>query len=98
MSMIIETVARVYLCLSQRSDMTYCFSEDILVFMTGQEEIESAVKSIKDIAQDLSEGMAVFIGFNKIATQGTPQMAAEKEAISLSRVHTYYSTNNLPIF
>ena len=42
--------------------MIYCFSEDILVFLTGQEEIESAVKSIKDIAQDLSEGMGVFIG------------------------------------
>ncbi|KAI0240506.1 ATP-dependent RNA helicase DHX33 [Lamellibrachia satsuma] len=30
-------------------------NEDILVFLTGQEEIESAVKSIKDIAQDLSQ-------------------------------------------
>ena len=35
------------------------YSEDILVFLTGQEEIESAVKSIKDIAQDLSQGMSV---------------------------------------
>ena len=34
------------------------YSEDILVFLTGQEEIESAVKSIKDIAQDLSQGMS----------------------------------------
>ncbi|KAK2146555.1 hypothetical protein LSH36_600g01084 [Paralvinella palmiformis] len=30
-------------------------NEDILVFLTGQEEIESAVKSIKDIAKDLSQ-------------------------------------------
>ena len=29
--------------------------------------------------------------FNKIAIQGTPQMAAEKEAINLSRVYSMYS-------
>ena len=29
--------------------------------------------------------------FNKIAIQGTPQMAADNEAISLSRVHSDYS-------
>ena len=29
--------------------------------------------------------------FNKIAIQGTPQMAVEKEAISLSRVYSYDS-------
>ena len=33
--------------------------------------------------------------FNNIAIQGTPQMAADKEATSLSRVHSYYSTCNL---
>ena len=27
--------------------------------------------------------------FNKIAIQGTPQMAVDKEAISLSRVYSY---------
>ena len=35
--------------------------------------------------------------FDKISTQGT-QMAADKEAISSSRVHTYYSKRNLAIF
>ena len=29
--------------------------------------------------------------FNKIAIQGAPQMAVDKEAISLSRVYSYYS-------
>ena len=29
--------------------------------------------------------------FNKIATQGAPQMAVDKEANSLSRVYSYYS-------
>ena len=34
------------------------------------------------------------------AIQGTPQMAADKEAISFSRVHKikYYSYCNLPLF
>ena len=36
--------------------------------------------------------------FNKIAIQGSPQMAVDKEAISLSRVYSYYSKRNLPLF
>lgn len=32
-------------------------SEDVLVFMTGQEEIEATVRSIKDIAKDLPTGI-----------------------------------------
>ena len=35
--------------------------------------------------------------FNKIAIQGTPQMAADNDAISLSRVNLYYSKCNLPL-
>ena len=35
------------------------------------------------------------VGFNTIVIQGTPQMAADKEAISLSRVHSYYPKCNL---
>ena len=34
--------------------------------------------------------------FNKIAIQGTPQMAVDKEAICLSRVYSYYYKCNLP--
>ncbi len=33
--------------------------------------------------------------FNKISTQGAPQMAVDKEANSLSRVYSYYSKFNL---
>ena len=33
--------------------------------------------------------------FNKIATQGAPQMAVDKEANSLSRVYCYYYKFNL---
>ena len=36
--------------------------------------------------------------FNKIATQGAPQMAVDKEAKSLSRVYSYYSKFNLCLF
>ena len=32
------------------------FSEDILVFLTGQEEIEAMVRSVKDIARDCPSG------------------------------------------
>ena len=36
--------------------------------------------------------------FNKIATQGAPQMAVDKEDNSLSRVYSYYSKFNLCLF
>ena len=36
--------------------------------------------------------------FNKIATQGAPQMAVDKEANSLSRVYSYYFKFNLRLF
>ena len=36
--------------------------------------------------------------FNKIATQGAPQMAVDKEDNSLSRVYSYYSKFNLRLF
>ena len=36
--------------------------------------------------------------FNKIAIQGAPQMAVDKEAISLSRVYSHYSKCNVPLF
>ena len=36
--------------------------------------------------------------FNKIAIQVAPQMAVDKEAISLSRVYSYYSKCNMPLF
>jgi pre-mRNA-splicing factor ATP-dependent RNA helicase DHX16 len=32
----------------------YQYREDILIFLTGQEEIESAVKSIRDIARNMT--------------------------------------------
>ena len=36
--------------------------------------------------------------FNKIAIQGTPQMAVDKEAICLSRVYSNYYKCNLLLF
>ena len=35
---------------------------------------------------------------DKIAIQGTPQMAVDKEAICLSRVYSYYPKCNFPLF
>ena len=43
-------------------------------------------------------GSASLTRFNKIATQGAPQMAVDKEANSLSRVYSYYSKFNLCLF
>ena len=43
-------------------------------------------------------GLALGWGFNKIAIQGALQMAVDKEAISLSRVYSYYCKCNLPLF
>ena len=42
--------------------------------------------------------LLVYGRFNKIATQGAPQMAVDKEANSLSRVYSYYSKFNLRLF
>ena len=36
--------------------------------------------------------------FNKLAIQGTHQMAVDKEAICLSRVYSYYPKCNFPLF
>ena len=40
----------------------------------------------------------IFNKIYKIAVHGTPQMAADKEAITLSGVYSYYSTCDLPLF
>ena len=40
----------------------------------------------------------VLTRFNKIVTQGAPQMAVDKEANSLLRVYSYYSKFNLRLF
>ena len=46
-----------------------------------------------------SNGLADLTRFNKIAIQGTPQMAVDKEAlICLSRVYSYYFKCNFPFF
>ena len=46
----------------------------------------------------VASGLSCFSRFNKIATQGAPQMAVDKEANSLSRVYSYYSKFNLCLF
>ena len=39
--------------------MIWFYGEDILIFLTGQEEIESTVKSIRDVARDLPHGIYI---------------------------------------
>ena len=46
----------------------------------------------------INEPNKILTRFNKIAIQGAPQMAVDKEAISLSRVYSYYPKCNLPLF
>ena len=60
------------------------------VYLTG-------CRSCNDISVYLT-GCISLTRFNKIATQGAPQMAVDKEANSLSRVYSYYSKFNLCLF
>ena len=56
--------------------------------LNGQEESSIGCNGVwKDLTR-----------FNKIATQGAPQMAVDKEANSLSRVYSYYSKFILCLF
>ena len=53
----------------------------------------------RDVGNSVHVRQAIFLTrFNKIATQGAPQMAVDKEANSLSRVYSYYSKFNLRLF
>ena len=55
--------------------------------------------NILDLILTNEEGMIEDLTrFNKIAIQGTPQMAVDKEAICLSRVYSYYPKCNFPLF
>ena len=51
-----------------------------------------------NITKENNEKIHNLTRFNKIATQGAPQMAVDKEANSLSRVYSYYSKFNLRLF
>ena len=60
------------------------------------EVVDSKINNMKE---NKSPGLDLDLTrFNKIATQGAPQMAVDKEANSLSRVYSYYSKFNLRLF
>ena len=60
-------------------------------------EGDCVVKGIHKL--ESGEGEEDLTRFNKIAIQGTPQIAVDKEAIiCLSRVYSYYSKGNQPLF
>ena len=48
-----------------------------------------------EVVGSLYEGSKYLKIFNKIAIQGTPHMAVDKEAMSLSRVYSYNNNNNI---
>ena len=55
-------------------------------------------KPVSEIGNDMENDFSFLTRFNKIATQGAPQMAVDEEANSLSRVYSYYSKFNLRLF
>ena len=65
-------------------------------------EYKISGKFLRDAAEVISSPLTYIMNlslrFNKIATQGAPQMAVDKEANSLSRVYSYYSKFNLRLF
>ncbi len=66
----------------------------------GQAErmVQTAKNLLRKCSQDNTDYQQDLTRFNKIATQGAPQMAVDKEANSLSRVYSYYSKFNLRLF
>ena len=76
------------------------FSEDNII-ISDQTSVSNVINDFyvnvaKDIGTDHSPcditTYPSLTRFNKIATQGAPQMAVDKEANSLSRVYSYYSS------
>ena len=58
----------------------------------------STADARRNNVKSVREGPRFLTRFNKIATQGAPQMAVDKEANSLSRVCSYYYKFNLCLF
>ena len=66
---------------------------------TSDEERDLTVSNPVTVESSGGECARVFLTrFNKIATQGAPQTAVDKEANSVSRVYSYYSKFNLCLF
>ena len=67
----------------------------------GAEVVKGIIEQIQCVGHLQLHGLVIYTDltrFNKIATQGAPQMAVDKEANSLSRVYSYYSKFNLCLF
>ena len=81
-------------CSSERSFSTLKRIKTYLRSTCGNERLTSL--ALMHIHRDVP--VSFLTRFNKIATQGAPQMAVDKEANSLSRVYSYYSKFNLRLF
>ena len=76
--------------------LIYCYKPCHQLYTVSQYDLCIATNPIINCIQSLN--ITYLTRFNKIATQGAPQMAVDKEANSLSRVYSYYSKFNLRLF
>ena len=80
------------------SDVNYCQNSGRRQHGKSQQKNATKCKSC-DTMHAPRACPAFVTRFNKIAIQGTPQMAVDKEAIiCLSRVYSYYFKCNFPLF
>ena len=81
-------------------NITYKGRKPNIWIVTGQTIIYiiNKVRTIKSSCARHISHLKDLTRFNKIAIQGTPQMAVDNEAICLSRVYSYYPKCNFPLF
>ena len=74
-------------CFSANEDVWVGYGDEIAKF--GCFVFDTLEIYIDDFEGFVTLSLHCLTRFNKIAIQGTPQMAVDKEAISLSRVYSY---------
>ena len=87
--------------LAHTINRTYCIQDKIFTHSLNGLSIYSKhflLNKYESNCQVINCYICSLTRFNKIATQGAPQMAVDKEANSLSRVYSYYSKFNLRLF
>ena len=83
----------------QKLPVGCCCGDMVVNHLMYADDIVLLAPSGKGMQTIIDATYAYFLTrFYKIAIQGAPQMAVDKEAISLSRVYSYYSKCNLPLF
>ena len=75
--------------------MDFLINKSINPYQHGFQKARPCLRNILCLFEEIDLDLT---RFNKITTQGAPQMAVDKEANSLSRVYSYYSKFNLRLF